>query len=73
MCIPNANFNLFVSWMEAALDGAEETPSTGKMLMHMSATFYRTVGEMHEFAQSRLQHLPIWKNMNYWSRSLCGK
>ncbi|KAJ1502001.1 hypothetical protein HMI54_009413, partial [Coelomomyces lativittatus] len=74
MCVPSENFALLSELMETALSEAEMVGDfkTGKILMHMAATYYRNVGQVHEFVQNRLKHISIWRNLHFWSETLSG-
>jgi len=39
---------------------------TAKQLMHMAATYYHSVDGVHDYVQSRLKSIELWKKPRYW-------
>ena len=48
--------------------------TTAKLLMHMSATYYReNPDNTKEYIQNKLKNIEIWKKPRFWEFAFYGK
>eukprot|EP01117_Protostelium_nocturnum_P017396 TRINITY_DN7083_c1_g1_i1.p1 TRINITY_DN7083_c1_g1~~TRINITY_DN7083_c1_g1_i1.p1 ORF type:complete len:919 (-),score=269.18 TRINITY_DN7083_c1_g1_i1:12-2768(-) len=71
-CLSSDSFETLWRVMKVSLINCDITNdySSAKSLMHMASTYYRSIGGVQDYIQSKLRSMELWEKPRYWDFAL---